>query len=290
MTQDGFGNMRVVLLTKLEGGIQRGVDQAILRILKEKDMDLVGVVVERTIHGPFIPFVRNKVRRYIRIYGLWGFWRILTKALEISSKFWQSKLGQIVDRTNRAQEEKNKRYRSFTELRKDIDFPLFFTKNIHSDESLSLIQQLQPDLIVVYGHRILKRPIFEIPREGAINLHHGKVPYYRGGPPCFWELYHQEKTVGVTVHYIDAGLDTGDIILQKEIPIDTCDTLESLRDKIYPLGVEMLVQAINLIKEGKVRAVPQDRSKGKTYSAPTIKQEAHLRKILKERQQLKGIS
>src|SRR5439155_5560131 len=90
--------------------------------------------------------------------------------------------------------------------------PVLEGGNLNGLLAAETLRKLEVDLGIVLGTRILKRSTFSIPRMGCINLHKGKVPEYRGMPPGFWELYDGRSSAGVTVHFVDDGLDTGDIV------------------------------------------------------------------------------
>jgi len=102
---------------------------------------------------------------------------------------------------------------------KKANIPYFFMTS--SDENLeNWVKEKKPDVIVVYSmSQLLKENIFSIPKYGTINLHPAFLPKYRGPNPLFWHYYHGETKFGITLHYIDKGEDTGDIIYQEEIQI-----------------------------------------------------------------------
>lgn len=92
--------------------------------------------------------------------------------------------------------------------------------SLDSPEVRSALEPLRPDLLVVDGSNILKPDFFTTPRHGAINLHCGKLPDYRGMPPAFWELYHGDREVGVSVHEVSAKLDAGAVFATATVPLD----------------------------------------------------------------------
>src|SRR5260370_36779612 len=85
--------------------------------------------------------------------------------------------------------------------------PIYEVGNLNSQEAAATLSQLQADLGIVLGTRVLKSSTFSVPRLGCVNLHKGKVPEYRGQPAGFWELYDSQTSAGVTVHFVDDGLD-----------------------------------------------------------------------------------
>ncbi|HKY06534.1 MAG TPA: formyltransferase family protein, partial [Blastocatellia bacterium] len=98
--------------------------------------------------------------------------------------------------------------------------PIHFLTSYHTDDSIALMRAAEADLGVVLGTNILKESVFKIPRLGCINLHQGLAPYYRGCPPVFWELYNGEREVGLTVHFVETKVDTGEIVLQTTVPLN----------------------------------------------------------------------
>ncbi|MFN3327099.1 MAG: formyl transferase [Bryobacteraceae bacterium] len=148
--------------------------------------------------------------------------------------------------------------------------------NMNSADAVAALTESQADLGIVIGTRILKRRIFGVPSLGCINLHKGKVPEYRGMPPGFWELYDGVPTAGVTIHHVDDGLDTGDVIEEAEIPIHALDTPDSLRTKLDFEGARMLAQAVVSIAHGEATRKRQNRSEGALRIKPTRAQQAEL--------------
>jgi len=148
-------------------------------------------------------------------------------------------------------------------------------KDMHSKEVLKKVQLFKPVLGISLSSPILKVSIFAIPTLGTINLHKGKVPYYRGMPPAFWELWNNEKEVGCTIHKIEKGLDTGDILLESIMPISKYSTVKGLQIQLDELGVSMLEEAVGLILTRRDVWAPQQKG-GKTYFKPTLKQKSIL--------------
>lgn len=147
--------------------------------------------------------------------------------------------------------------------------------DIHDEEVLARIRAWNPDLGVSLGAPILKPALFSIPRLGTVNVHLGKVPEFRGAPPGFWELWHGETEVGATIHWMDAGLDTGAVLEEATAPLYRHDTPARAEARAAELGQALLATALRRIASGDVQAVPQ-RSGGRTNRFPTIRQEFTL--------------
>lgn len=100
------------------------------------------------------------------------------------------------------------------------NIPFSRNKKINSEETIQQIKEVQPDLgVIAHFERLIKQPIIEIPRMGFINLHPSLLPDYRGMAPQHWPIINREKETGITVHYVDETADTGNIILQRHIPM-----------------------------------------------------------------------
>jgi methionyl-tRNA formyltransferase len=135
---------------------------------------------------------------------------------------------------------------------------------------------LQPDLIVVIAYgQILPKFILKIPKYGAVNVHASLLPKYRGAAPIAWAILKGEKVTGVTTMVMDEGMDTGDILLQAEIPIGEEETCESLHDRLASLGARLLRETLEKMKSGNIRPLPQDHSKV-TYAPPLKKEDGHI--------------
>ncbi len=144
--------------------------------------------------------------------------------------------------------------------------------NLHDKETLRRIISFNPDLGISLAAPILKAPLFTIPSLGTINLHKGKVPFYRGMPPAFWELWNNENEVGCTIHKVEAGLDTGDVLVKSSIPISKYSTVKGMQLALDEMGVLLTIRAIRLMAEGNP-AWKKQQNGGKTYRKPTLKQQ-----------------
>jgi len=130
---------------------------------------------------------------------------------------------------------------------------------------------LQPDLFVVIAYgQILPLPVLKIPKHGAINVHASLLPKYRGAAPIAWAILRGEGITGVTTMMMDKGMDTGDILLQKSVPIEKDETGETLHDRLAAVGAQLLQESLEGMKAGTLRPIPQDHSKA-TYAPPLKK-------------------
>ncbi|BBB93029.1 MAG TPA: methionyl-tRNA formyltransferase [Methylomusa anaerophila] len=143
---------------------------------------------------------------------------------------------------------------------------------IKSDEFIRQLEEARPDVIVVVAFgQLLPKKILALPPLGCINVHASLLPEYRGAAPIHWAVINGETQSGITTMYMDAGLDTGDMILKAEIPIAPDDTTGRLHDKLKELGAKLLSETLKLMALGKVPRQAQDNSKA-TY-APLLTRE-----------------
>ena len=134
------------------------------------------------------------------------------------------------------------------------------------------LETLHPDAIIVVGYgRIIPQWMIDLPRFGNLNLHASLLPKYRGAAPIQWAIANGEAVTGVTTMRIDAGLDTGDILMQQEMAIETDDTAEMLAPKLASVGAELMVETLRGLEGGRVKATPQDHSSATL--APILKKE-----------------
>lgn len=138
-------------------------------------------------------------------------------------------------------------------------------------ELLEEIKKLEPDVIcvVAYG-KILPQELLDIPKLGCINVHGSLLPQYRGAAPIQWAVLNGDKTTGITTMYMDAGMDTGDMILKQEIAIGTDETTGELWNRLSKIGGELLVKTLELVEQGKA---PREKQGDKFTTAPMLKKE-----------------
>ncbi|MGA2515934.1 MAG: methionyl-tRNA formyltransferase [Thermodesulfobacteriota bacterium] len=138
------------------------------------------------------------------------------------------------------------------------------------------LKGLQPDLCVVVAYgQILPESLLKMPKYGAVNVHASLLPMYRGAAPIAWAILKGEKVTGVTTMVMDEGMDTGDILLQAEVPIGAEDTCQALQDRLAALGARLLIETLEKMKVGNIRPIPQDHSKA-TYAPPLKKEDGHI--------------
>jgi methionyl-tRNA formyltransferase len=144
-----------------------------------------------------------------------------------------------------------------------------------NEEFRAQISTLKPDTIIVVGYgRLIPQWMLDLPPFGNINLHASLLPKYRGAAPIQWAIAKGETVTGVTTMRLDAGLDTGDILLQKELAITPDDTSETLSPLLAAIGSDLVVETLRDIQAGTIHPRPQDHSHASL--APILKKEDGL--------------
>lgn len=154
------------------------------------------------------------------------------------------------------------RYRNPDELlmkmAREHQIPVELCANINAEEFVDKVKYYQPDLFVSMSFdQIFKKQMIELPPLKTINCHAGRLPFYRGRNVLNWVLINDEKEFGITVHYVDEGIDTGDIILQRTYPVTDEDDYKSLLERVYPECAKLLYDALKMIQQGEVKTVCQ---------------------------------
>ena len=142
---------------------------------------------------------------------------------------------------------------------KENAISLIEPQNLFSDELKSELNILKPDIFIVVAYKILPNSIIAIPKYGALNLHASLLPKYRGAGPIQWALMNGDKKSGVTIFQIKPKVDTGDILMQKEVDIFNEDNMLSLGNRLCEHGATMMIEVLNTIEEeGQVSGIRQN--------------------------------
>ena len=160
--------------------------------------------------------------------------------------------------------------KNISHLLKENNIPkITLNKPINSNESVEKIKKYQPELLIsILGNQIFKDPIINLAPKGCLNLHTALLPKYRGLMPTFWVLKNNEKKTGVSVFYVDEGIDSGPIIVQKEVVIGN-RTQEELIRYTKKLGMEAIAESVDLIYNDMVVLTKNDPAKMTYFSFPT---------------------
>ncbi|KAF5052340.1 Methionyl-tRNA formyltransferase [anaerobic digester metagenome] len=154
--------------------------------------------------------------------------------------------------------------------------PVFQPLNFKSQADVDQLAALAPDLLLVAAYGlILPQSVLDIPRLGAINVHASLLPEYRGAAPIHRAIIDGRHVTGITIMRMEAGLDTGDILLQRSLAIGIDDTAQSLHDELADMGGRLLVEALEKMHQGRLVRIPQDHARA-TYASKLSKEEGRI--------------
>jgi len=144
------------------------------------------------------------------------------------------------------------------------NIPVYGVGNHNDATCAELVKADRPDVLVLGGTRIIKPHLLEVPARATVNCHPGLLPWLRGSASVGWALY-KDLPQGATAHFIDPGIDTGDIIVRRQLPVHRPDTYESLCSRVAILAAELMAETLRLFAEGEPPRAPQERDEGETF-------------------------
>ena len=148
---------------------------------------------------------------------------------------------------------------------------IHITGNINSKENLNRLKEYEPDLLIsIGGNQIFRRPLLDLATHGCLNLHTALLPKYRGLMPSFWVLKNNEKLTGVSVFFVDEGIDSGEILVQKKVEIGN-KSQEELINHTKQIGMEAIIESVELIQKGGYNLLPNLAEEMTYFSFPTRK-------------------
>ena len=227
--------MRVVFLTT-----KRPFGALLLKQIKGQNISLDAIFIEN-------PKFRHRLRGAIRRLGL-------AKTLKVALK----RLPGVVVPKMGEDWLSNAFYLTYSDK-------VYIVDDFNGKRCEQLLREIKPDLVVLGRSRIIRKNVINIPRIGILNAHPGLLPKYRGIDTVEWAVYNGGD-VGVTIHFIDEGVDTGGIIVQKTVNIEVSDTIASLTHKANTIAAELMTETVLRIMEGEdIRITPQSIEDGRQY-------------------------
>ena len=160
----------------------------------------------------------------------------------------------------------NNIYKRLKAISNKYDVPFYRVADFSNKEFINSLSNLKIDLVVVcHFQKIIQKELIKVPKLGCINLHPSLLPFYRGLTPQHWPIINGDNKTGVTVHYIDEGVDTGDIIIQKEISIEEEMYVSDLQNKMKNIYSKIVNDAIDIICHPNPKLIKQSHLKGSYY-------------------------
>ena len=149
------------------------------------------------------------------------------------------------------------------------DIPVHQVGNASGSQCLSILQSLEPDLLIVYGTSILKQEVISIAKRFTLNIHGGIVPQYRNVHSDFWAMNKRDfKNIGTSIIHLDSGIDTGDVALQESVEVSPKDTLFSIKRKNIELAARLILNAVEMVKNDTLIRTPQRKVSGGFHKTP----------------------
>ena len=253
--------MRILVITEEDEFYLPG---SIGHLIENCPEEIVGVVCAR---NPLLPSKLDAGRKFCAAFGpgpvlLQGLRVTAAKVLDGLS--WLNLTG---------------RFYSVKRLCKARNMRYSHVDNINSADFIRDCRELDIDLIAsVSPTQIFKSELISLPRHGCINIHTAKLPEYRGLYPMYWAMACGQRTVGISIHYIEDGIDTGKIILQDELEIPPKTTLNHMLRVTKLRGVELLIDAIRQIGSGTSRACYAE-GEGSYFSFPTAESYRQFKRL-----------
>ena len=210
---------------------------------------VVGMVIERR---PQAITRREKYQRRLRMIKRHGLGRTLNRLLYnwFRSRVFSGSSDKVV---------KEELFPGNSEVEYLRPVESLIVGNINDPACVAFIERHAPDVLAVCGTNVIGQRVFSLPQRGTVNIHTGITPEYRSADPIFWALYRNEpEKVGVTIHFVDSGIDTGPVIHQDRVPVYSGDTLATLYVRCIRRGAELFSRALAEIESGSVKTI--DRS------------------------------
>lgn len=164
----------------------------------------------------------------------------------------------------------NSQFQTIEKFCQKNNIPTYQLGNINSDKTIKRIIEIKPDIIIsLFFNQILKQKIISLPKYGCLNIHRSPLPKYRGPNSAFWQLANNENITGTTIHYIDEGVDSGNIVAQIKYPLLRTDTHHLLCLKNASAANSVLPEILKKIINNKIRSFEQQNEQATVYSFPT---------------------
>ena len=201
---------------------------------------------------------RQMIQELTQLYGLFGMARLTSR---LAGARLKGRVPKPAGASN---------YSTLSQVCHAYQIPCALIGNPNAPEFVESVRRRQPDVLVsVACPYILKEPLLTVAPKGAINIHHAPLPRYKGMMPTFWQMFHGEKTVGLTIHYMAAKIDEGEALLSDEQLIEPGESLDRLIQRSKRRGAHCMAQVLRQIDEGIAKPLTLDRSKSSYFTFPT---------------------
>lgn len=248
--------MRIVITTIDDPLVTNEFFRQILQVRKN---DIVGIFVSKKTGQFTTKRKKNNFEYMISLIFINGLFTSIESFIKVLRyHFWNKKYG------------KESNPLSIFYYAKEYNIKIYDVDDLSNDNTFKLIRQFHPDIIINQTQEILNKEFIELASIGVINRHNSLLPKNRGRLAPFWALYNNEEYTGVTIHFVDRGIDTGSIIIQEKISISPKESYSSLTKRCYAIAPHLLIHALDIIEKGKYIPLISEESSETINSSPTI--------------------
>jgi len=237
--------MRIIIITQNEPFYLKSNLEYLTKILPDES-EIVGCVLNTAS-----PFGKKEtfIEKILKTYNVFGFNFFIHYSIKYIKSYFSKSIKNFLT---------------------ENDIPIInIESSINSQNSLNTIKSFNPDLLVsILGNQIFKKPLIDLAPKGCINLHTALLPKYRGLMPTFWVMKNNEKYTGVSVFFVDEGIDSGPIIVQEKLEIGKF-TQEQLIKRTKKIGMELISKSIDLIQKDEVKLIKNNASEKTYFTFPT---------------------
>lgn len=217
--------------------------------------EIKGVIIGKTLGK------KSLGKLIVQMYGFYGPVGFLTTGFQFAWKKAMALLSRVIPMT---------KAHTLAQLFGRYGIPVQERTDLNSPAFIEEWRKKEIDVIIsVASSTIFKEALLGMPRWGCVNIHHAKLPKYRGMLPNFWQMYHDEKKAGITVHRMNPKIDDGEIVLQREIDVLPGETLDSLIRRSKKAGAGVMREAVELIRAGTVSYLRNAGGESSYFTFPT---------------------
>jgi methionyl-tRNA formyltransferase len=224
---------------------------------QEEGIALAGIISRRVLN---LTRLRSELRRDgVRLVR--KAWRKLVLAATDDSAAGEEGFHDISARVGVADQ-------SLSDFARQHGIPFYSAKDHNDQEAIAALKSMRPDVVAFTGGGIIRKPLLEAAGRGIFNTHMGPLPAYRGMDVIEWPILeerHREPGLGVTLHFMDRGIDTGPIVRTEQVPIRQGDSMERLRKRFEPAMVSLMLEGIRLVRDDALPLRSQTEAEGRQY-------------------------
>jgi len=224
---------------------------------QEEGIELAGIICRRVLN---LARLRSELRRDgVRLAR--KAWRKLVLGAADNSAAGEEGFHDIAARAGVVDQ-------SLSEFAQQHGIPFHNVKDHNDPEAIAALESMRPDVVAFTGGGIIRKPLLEAAGRGIFNTHMGPLPAYRGMDVVEWpilEKRHRDPGLGVTLHFMDRGIDTGPIVRTQQVPIRTGDSMERLRKRFEPAMVSLMLEGIRLVRDDALSLRSQTEAEGRQY-------------------------